>query len=64
MDKKAVITALGALAQESRLDIFRLLVETGPDGLMMGAIGEKLGLPHAETSWADRGRARRAHANL
>lgn len=51
MNKKAVISALGALAQESRLDIFRLLVEAGPDGMMMSAIGEKLGLPHATLSF-------------
>ena len=46
-----MIEALDALAQESRLDIFRLLVETGPDGMMMGAVGEKLGLPHATLSF-------------
>lgn len=51
MDKKNVIAALDALAQESRLDIFRLLVETGPEGLMVGAIGERLGLPHATLSF-------------
>lgn len=51
MDKKKVIKALDALAQESRLDIFRLLVETGPDGMMMGVIGEKLDLPHATLSF-------------
>ena len=45
MDKKAVIGALGALAQESRLDIFRLLVEAGPAGMGMTAIGDELGLP-------------------
>jgi DNA-binding transcriptional ArsR family regulator len=39
---KRAITALGALAQESRLAIFRLLVERGPDGLAAGAIGETL----------------------
>lgn len=51
MDKLKVIDALGALAQESRLDIFRLLVEKGPDGIMMGAIGEALNLPHATLSF-------------
>lgn len=51
MDKLAVINALGALAQESRLDIFRLLVEAGPAGLMMSAIGERLGVPHATLSF-------------
>lgn len=51
MDKLKVIEALGALAQESRLDIFRLLVKKGPDGIMMGAIGEALSLPHATLSF-------------
>ncbi|MBS0348211.1 MAG: helix-turn-helix transcriptional regulator [Proteobacteria bacterium] len=36
---------LAALGHESRLSIFRLLVEAGPEGLFPGAIGEKLGLP-------------------
>jgi DNA-binding transcriptional ArsR family regulator len=47
MEKPAVLTALAALAQESRLDIFRLLVQAGPDGLAAGQIGEALGLPSA-----------------
>ncbi|MFC4270912.1 metalloregulator ArsR/SmtB family transcription factor [Sneathiella chungangensis] len=51
MDKLDTINTLDALAQESRLDIFRLLVEKGPEGLMMGAIGERLGLPHATLSF-------------
>lgn len=51
MDKAKVIGALKALAQESRLDIFRLLVEKGPEGLMMGAVGEVLDLPHATLSF-------------
>jgi len=42
MQTKHAIAALGALAQESRLAIFRLLVERGPEGLAAGAIGEKL----------------------
>jgi len=33
MEKLDAIAALGALAQESRLDIFRLLVQAGPDGI-------------------------------
>ncbi len=45
MKKSLVIEALGGLAQESRLDIFRLLVQRGPEGLAAGVIGERLGLP-------------------
>jgi ArsR family transcriptional regulator, arsenate/arsenite/antimonite-responsive transcriptional repressor len=39
-----VITALGALAHEYRLAIYRLLVEQGPTGLAAGVIGERVGL--------------------
>ncbi len=39
-----VIDALGALAHEHRLAIYRLLVEQGPGGLPAGIIGEKIGL--------------------
>jgi DNA-binding transcriptional ArsR family regulator len=45
MEKSSVLAALGALAQETRLDIFRLLIQTGADGLPAGQIGERLGLP-------------------
>ncbi|MDB5395391.1 MAG: DNA-binding transcriptional regulator, ArsR family [Rhodospirillales bacterium] len=45
MEAKQVIAALGALAHETRLAVFRLLVERGPDGLPAGAISERLGLP-------------------
>ena len=51
MDKLDVINTLDALAQESRLDIFRLLVEVGTDGLMVGKIGDALNLPHATLSF-------------
>jgi ArsR family transcriptional regulator, arsenate/arsenite/antimonite-responsive transcriptional repressor len=47
MEKTAAIVALGALAQESRLDIFRLLVQVGTEGMPAGHIGERLGLPSA-----------------
>jgi ArsR family transcriptional regulator, arsenate/arsenite/antimonite-responsive transcriptional repressor len=47
MEKTAALAALGALAQESRLDIYRLLVQAGPDGMPAGHIGEQLGLPSA-----------------
>lgn len=39
------VTALGALAQDSRLAVFRLLVERGPEGHPAGEIGERLGIP-------------------
>lgn len=51
MEKTDAIAALAALAQESRLDIFRLLVQAGPDGMAAGQIGERLGLPSATLSF-------------
>lgn len=39
-----VLAALGALAHEHRLAVYRLLVEQGPDGLAAGTIGERIGL--------------------
>lgn len=51
MDKLKVINTLDALAQESRLDIFRLLVQAGTNGLMVGKIGSVLNLPHATLSF-------------
>jgi ArsR family transcriptional regulator len=47
MEKLDALRALAALAQESRLDIFRLLVQAGVDGLAVGQIGERLNLPSA-----------------
>ncbi len=47
MDKIEIVTALSALAQQSRLDIFRILVEEGPKGLAVGEIGERLGIAGA-----------------
>ena len=44
MDQKRAIAALGALAQETRLELFRLLVTCGPAGLPAGIIAEKLGV--------------------
>jgi ArsR family transcriptional regulator, arsenate/arsenite/antimonite-responsive transcriptional repressor len=51
MEKTAAVAALAALAQDSRLDVFRLLVQAGPDGLSPGQIGERLGLPSATLSF-------------
>lgn len=45
MKSSTAVAALGALAQETRLAIFRALVEAGPDGLSAGAIADKLGVP-------------------
>ena len=44
MDEKHAIAALGALAQETRLALFRLLVTCGSAGLPAGAIAERLGV--------------------
>lgn len=51
MEKTDAIAALGAIAQESRLDIFRLLIQAGPEGVPAGRIGEALGLPSATLSF-------------
>ncbi|MDO8434518.1 MAG: metalloregulator ArsR/SmtB family transcription factor [Candidatus Binatus sp.] len=45
MKKSSVVAALGALAQDTRLEIFRLLVQKGPAGLPAGEIGERLRQP-------------------
>jgi ArsR family transcriptional regulator, arsenate/arsenite/antimonite-responsive transcriptional repressor len=42
MEPQNVIKALAALAQASRLQIFRQLVQAGPEGLTPGALGENL----------------------
>ncbi len=51
MEKIDALAALSALAQESRLDVFRLLVQAGPQGMPAGQIGERLGLPGATLSF-------------
>ncbi|MBP2158996.1 MULTISPECIES: helix-turn-helix transcriptional regulator [Asticcacaulis] len=44
MDKKHALEALAALSQDTRLDVFRLLVQVGPEGMPAGEIGERLGV--------------------
>jgi ArsR family transcriptional regulator, arsenate/arsenite/antimonite-responsive transcriptional repressor len=51
MEMKDVVDALAALAQETRLKTYRLLVEAGPEGLSAGRIGEELDLPPATLSF-------------
>ncbi len=51
MDIQEAIILFDALSQETRLSAFRLLVESGPDGLPAGAISEKLGTPHNTMSF-------------
>jgi len=46
MEPESVILALSALAQGTRLDVFRLLVKHEPDGLAAGDIAKKLAVPH------------------
>jgi DNA-binding transcriptional ArsR family regulator len=51
METTVAIRALGALAQETRLAIFRLLVQAGPEGRAAGTIGEALDIPPATLSF-------------
>jgi DNA-binding transcriptional ArsR family regulator len=51
METKSAITALAALAQESRLATFRLLVQAGPGGLAATKIAEALSVPPSSMSF-------------
>ena len=51
MDEKDAIAALGALAQETRLALFRLLVTCGPAGLPAGVIAERLSVQPSSLSF-------------
>src|SRR5438105_8634329 len=55
MEKTHVVVALAALAQANRLDVFRLLVEAGPEGLPAGSVASALKLaPNTLTFHFDR----------
>src|SRR5471030_2451013 len=55
MEKSNAVAALAALAQDSRLDVFRLLVQAGPEGLAAGEVAAKLKLaPNTLTFHFDR----------
>jgi ArsR family transcriptional regulator, arsenate/arsenite/antimonite-responsive transcriptional repressor len=55
MKKPDVVAALAALAQDNRLDVFRLLVEAGPEGMPAGAVATTLDLaPNTLTFHFDR----------
>jgi DNA-binding transcriptional ArsR family regulator len=51
MEMPAALKALAALAQETRLSIFRLLVEAGPEGVPAGHVAETLSVPAATLSF-------------
>ena len=51
MDTKAAVRSLAALAQDSRLEVFRLLVQAGPQGLPAGEIAERLAIPASTLSF-------------
>lgn len=51
MSSPAAVEALGALAQEHRLALFRLLVQAGDEGMPAGVIAENLGVPNSSLSF-------------
>ena len=51
MRARTAVEALGALAQEHRLALFRLLVQAGDKGMAAGAIAERLGVPNSSLSF-------------
>ena len=51
MEAKQVVNALGALAQDTRLGIYRLLVQQGPVGMPAGAVAAKLAVPPSSLSF-------------
>src|SRR6201988_5238329 len=55
MEKSNAVAALAALAQDNRLDVFRLLVQAGPEGMPAGEVATALGLaPNTLTFHFDR----------
>jgi DNA-binding transcriptional ArsR family regulator len=46
MELKAAVNVLSALAQPTRLQVFRMLVQGEPEGLAAGEIAQRLGVPH------------------
>lgn len=61
MDSKDIVAALAALAQESRLNAFRLLVQTGPEGMAASKIAEQLDIAPSSLSFHLK---ELSHANL
>lgn len=55
MNRSRSLKALGALAQATRLDAFRLLVQAGPDGLAAGDLAARLGISPPALSFHLRG---------
>src|SRR3954453_6591625 len=51
MDERGAVSGLGALAQETRLGLYRLLVAQGPQGLPAGTIAESLGVAPSSLSF-------------
>jgi ArsR family transcriptional regulator len=51
MDNANAVKIFASLAQESRLGLFRLLVQAGPQGLAAGSIAEQMGLPSSTLSF-------------
>jgi DNA-binding transcriptional ArsR family regulator len=51
MEINEAILAFGALSQETRLRVFRLLVEHGPEGTPAGTLSDRLGIPHNTLSF-------------
>jgi ArsR family transcriptional regulator len=55
MEKSDAVAALAALAQDNRLDVFRLLVQAGPSGMAAGEVAKTLGIaPNTLTFHFDR----------
>jgi ArsR family transcriptional regulator, arsenate/arsenite/antimonite-responsive transcriptional repressor len=51
MDSNRAVNALSALGHETRLALYRMLVERGPDGLSAGVIAERLDVPPSSLSF-------------
>ncbi|MEX2492372.1 MAG: metalloregulator ArsR/SmtB family transcription factor [Nitrospirales bacterium] len=51
MEINEAILAFGALSQETRLRVFRLLIEHGPEGTPAGTLSDRLGIPHNTLSF-------------